>query len=261
MFAVDARRSAGVVSPLPYPWSRDTTRQSWRMRMHRLDRCNGRGASDVDSSINSPAFQDRAAVCAACWQLRASVCSGFRRDDLSNGNMELDQVIGLIAAAFPVQPLPGISLHQAQLSDQSMRREITDREWSEVRMVDADRTWRDLTELELMACDAALAHFDEESFVYHIPAFMLFALRHCGVDWPDPAWAQVGSVIFFVTHRNPSMLARYKRFSAGQRAAVIAFLEYMADHAHDSYATDAQKALQRYWRTAEAARPLIISKK
>lgn len=173
-------------------------------------------------------------------------------------NMEAKQVIEHIEAAFPLAPLPGMTLHQAQLSDQSMSREISDKEWHDTGRVDADRTWRDLTDEELIACDAALAHFDEESFVYYLPAFLNFALRHCDVVCPHPAWSVVGSVVFFVTHREPSMLGRYKRLSASQREAVICFLEFISEHGQGSNAPDAQKALQRYWKTDEATKPLIV---
>jgi hypothetical protein len=172
--------------------------------------------------------------------------------------MEANQVIRLIEEAFPLQPLPEITLHQAQLSDQSMSRKISDKEWKDTGKIDGGRTWRDLTDEELISCSAALAHFDEDSFVYHLPAFLIFALRHCGVEWSHPAWSQVGSTVFFVTHREPSMLGRYKRFSPLQRQAVIAFLEFFAEHGRDSNSTDAQKALKRYWKTDEATKPLII---
>jgi len=172
--------------------------------------------------------------------------------------MEAEQIIENIAAAFPLAPLPGMTLHQAQLSDQSMSREISDQEWHETGRLDAGRTWRELTDEEFIACDAALAHFDEESFVYYLPAFLIFALRHCDVTWSHPAWGAVGSAVFFVTHREPSMLGRYKRLSASQREAVICFLEFISEHGRASHALDAQKALKRYWKTDEASKPLII---
>ena len=125
--------------------------------------------------------------------------------------MESNQVVSLMEEAFPLRPLPEVTLHQAQLADQSMSREITDKEWEDAGKIDADRTWRDFRDEELVACDAALAHFHEESFVYHLPAFMLFALRHCGVASLHPAWSQVGSSVFFLTRREPSMLGRYKK--------------------------------------------------
>jgi hypothetical protein len=172
--------------------------------------------------------------------------------------MEANHVIEHIETAFPSAPLPGMTLHQAQLADQSMSRAISDKEWNDAGKIDAGRTWQDVTDEEVVACDAALAHFDEESFIYYLPAFLIFALRHCDVVWPHPAWDTVGNVVFFVTHREPSMLGRYKRLSASQRQAVICFLEFIAEHGRGSNAPDAQKALKRHWKTDEATKPLIV---
>ena len=84
--------------------------------------------------------------------------------------MEADVVTRLIRDAFPLQPIPKMTLHQAQLADQTMDREIPEKEWKDVGDSDAARTWQDITDEELISCDAALSHFDETSFVYNLPA-------------------------------------------------------------------------------------------
>jgi hypothetical protein len=172
--------------------------------------------------------------------------------------MNAEDVATLIRAAFPVEPLPGISLHQAQLADQSMAREISESEWKAAGELDAGRTWLDLRAEDLIACDAALSHFDEASFVYHIPAFMLFAVHHRAVEWKHPAWSLVGGIVFSLTNRSAYSLGRYKRFTSDQRKAVISFLAFIAEDGRDSNASDAQKALDRYWMTDDASKPLII---
>jgi hypothetical protein len=172
--------------------------------------------------------------------------------------MDVNQILGLIEAAFPLRPLPAISLHQAHLADDSMAREISDMEWQAAAKIDADRTWQDYSDQELLLCDAALAHFDETSFVYYIPAFLGFAVRHCDAPLTDPVGSLVGSAVFSVTHRTPYSLGRFKRLSIDQRNAVIAFLEFIAAHGQHGDATDAQKALLRYWKADEATKPLLI---
>lgn len=172
--------------------------------------------------------------------------------------MEASQVIAAIHKAFPLEPFPEISLHQAQLADQSMSREITEREWNEAGQADAGRAWSDFSDQDLMACDSALSHFDETSFVYYLPAFLLFAVRHCSVTWPNPAERLFGSVVFAVTHRTPYSLSRFKRLSTEQRAVVVAFLELVANIGNDQERPQAEKALLRYWKTDEASRPLIL---
>jgi hypothetical protein len=173
-------------------------------------------------------------------------------------NMDAKQVLGLIEAAFPLRPLPEMSLHQAHLADDSMTRKISDKEWQAAATIDADRTWQDYSDQELLSCDAALAHFDETSFVYYIPAFLDFAVRHCDETLTSPVGSFVGSAVFSVTHRTPYSLGRFKRLSIDQRNAVIAFLEFVVAHGQHGDETDAQKALSRYWKADEASKPLLI---
>jgi hypothetical protein len=170
--------------------------------------------------------------------------------------MDALSVTQAIEAAFPLQPLPEMSVHQAHLSDDSMSREITDREWEAAGQLDSDRTWREFTDEELMSCNAALSHFDEPSFVYYLPAFLLFSIRYCDVEWSHPAWELVSGTVFSVTHQSPYSLSRYKCLSPAQRGAVVSFLEFIVAQG-GSNADDAQKALDRYWKTVEASRPLV----
>jgi hypothetical protein len=163
-----------------------------------------------------------------------------------------------IQAAFPLAPLPDMSLHQAQLADQSMSREIPEQEWIAAGWVDAERSWQAFGDDELLACDAALAHLEETAFVYYLPAFLIFAVHHCAATWPDPSEALVGSTVFSVTQRGPHNLGRYKRLNPEQRAAVVAFLEFIAENGNHSERPQAEKALKRYWKTDEASKPLIV---
>jgi len=105
--------------------------------------------------------------------------------------MSSARLFELIQAAFPLRPLPEMSLHQAQLADESMSRRISDDEWRRAGELDSGRSWKDFSDDDLIACDAALSHFDEPSFVYYLPAYLVFALRHCAVEWTHPAWSPV----------------------------------------------------------------------
>ena len=172
--------------------------------------------------------------------------------------METDEVTRLIREAFPLQPIPKMTLHQAQLADQTLTRSIPEQEWNDAGRKDAGRTWQNLTDEEIISCDAALSHFDESSFVYYLPAYLLFAVRNHDANWQHAGEMTVGSVVFAVTHRTPYTLGRFKRLSAEQRAAVIAFLELVAEKGNDQERPQAQKALERYWKTDEASEPLFI---
>jgi hypothetical protein len=59
-----------------------------------------------------------------------------------------------------------------------MGREITDEEWRGAGELDGGRSWNEFPDADLMACDTALSHLDEQFFVYYLPAYLLFALRY-----------------------------------------------------------------------------------
>jgi hypothetical protein len=172
--------------------------------------------------------------------------------------MDAPVVLAALEAAFPLEPLPSVSPHQAHLANQSMSRTISEEEWVAAGKPDAGRTWQQFTDDELMTCDAALAFFDEESFVYYLPAYLRFAINHCDVDALDVASSLTTSVVGSVTDRSLYSVGRYKKLSLAQRAAVISFLEFMAEHAGSFNAPLAQKALTRYWKTDEPDKPIII---
>jgi hypothetical protein len=171
--------------------------------------------------------------------------------------MESSSLAQQIKAAFPLLPLPEVSLHQAQLLDQTMSRELTEAEWEAAGAQDSGRTWQAFTEDELIACDSALSHLDESDFIYYLPAFLLLALRHLEVKWDHPAWTITGSAVFSVTSRSGYSLSRFARFTPEQVAAVTAFLNAVAQSS-GSNAQDARVALDRYWNTDRAGKFLLL---
>jgi len=174
------------------------------------------------------------------------------------GQMDAPVVTAALEGAFPLLPLPSMSPRQAQLADQSMSRRITKEEWVAAGTLDAGRTWQEFTVEELIQCQSALSHFDEESFVYYLPAYLRYAVRYCNVDVLHPTSELMGSAVFSVTDDSPHSLRRYKRLSTPQRAAVVCFLEFMSEHAEAFIASLAQKSLVRYWNNDERDKPLVI---
>lgn len=162
-----------------------------------------------------------------------------------------------IKDSFPVVPFPSVSIHQAQLADQSLSRKLNDKEWNEAGLVDEGVHWDQIPEATLTECQAALSHFDEESFRYYLPAFLLYAVRHINADILTEAGELVGSIVFSVTHRSNYNLARYKRLTDTQIDAVIAFLHFVAD-AGTRESQYAQKALKRYWETPGMRRNTVV---
>jgi hypothetical protein len=126
--------------------------------------------------------------------------------------MEADVVTRLNREAFPLQPIPKMTLHQAQPCDQTMDREIPEKEWIDVGDRDAGRTWQEISDEELMSCDAALSHFDETSFVYYLPAYVPIPLKRLLSLWPFVMVAFLGSP-------NPLLGPMRIRCSMAQRAS------------------------------------------
>jgi hypothetical protein len=156
-----------------------------------------------------------------------------------------------IRNSFPVTPLPPMSIHQGRLADYSISREIAKKEWNEAGMLDRDVRWDQVSEATIVECQPALSHLDEVSFIYYLPAFLLYAAKHIDADLPTGAGEVVSSAVFSVTHRSNHSVSRYKRLNDSQIDAVIAFLHFVAD-AGNRESPDAQKALKRYWENPEA---------
>jgi len=154
-----------------------------------------------------------------------------------------------IRDSFPLAPFPPMSIHQARLADDSMSRKITEKEWSEVGLLDQGIRWDQVSETTLAECQPALSHFDEDSFIYYLPAFLLYAANHISAGILTEAADVVGSVVFSVTDR--SSRRRHKRLNDAQIDAVIAFLHFVVA-AGGKESQYAQKALKRYWETPEA---------
>lgn len=174
------------------------------------------------------------------------------------GQMDAAVVIEALQEAFPLLPLPLTSLHQAHLADDSMTREITEDEWAAAGALDAGRTWPNFTDGDLLECPTALADFDEESFVYHLPAFLGFAVRHCDEEGSQATRSLVGTALFAVTDLSPYSRGRYNKLTATQRDAVVRFLEFMAQHALYPKPERAGDALKSYWITDEAGKSVIL---
>ena len=107
------------------------------------------------------------------------------------------------------------------------------------------RSWRDMTDQDVIEEYAALSFLSAAGFRYFLPAYMRFALLN-----PDSPQAVVSSTIWAL---DPNLYSdgiaayarsKYALFDEAQRAAVVAFLEAMTD---SSYGDDALRALQE-WR-------------
>lgn len=143
-----------------------------------------------------------------------------------------------------------LTLHQAQLADQGIARDISDQEWFEARKRDPEEHWADIPRASLLECDASMSHLSPQGWAYYLPAFMLLALKDADI----PIWENwvTGDVLFRLTlDTKPDglkdyYLQRFEMLDVSQKQAVAGFLEYFSGR-EDHYSRDADIALRKYW--------------
>jgi hypothetical protein len=172
----------------------------------------------------------------------------------------------LIAAFGYVQRDEGCTLHQAQLIDQSLHRDIPEEEYEEAKLLDPYSNWYEVPSADIDACEAALSHITPEGWRFYIPAYMKRAIEL--VDKPIWETDLTSSVIFHLTlpSNDPLMrhyvLERFKILNEEQVQAVAMALTFFANHLSSTtdWREDATTALNSYWGLERAARPTVQMK-
>ena len=145
----------------------------------------------------------------------------------------MDQALHAIEEAFAEAPRPGDEelLHEDCADD------------NDIKSLYGIPHWRDVPDRIVEYEYAALFFLSPAGFRHFLPAYMSYALRHPTTDQPV-----VGSTVFALTPmpEEPTRsfsLSKFSLFDQPQRAAVVAFLEAMAEH------EDVDAALD-HWRTS-----------
>ena len=176
--------------------------------------------------------------------------------------MDLQKLLALIDEAFTgAQRDEDCTLHQAQLLDHTMDREISEAEWDEAKRRDPETDWRAVPASSLSECDAALSHATPQSWLFYIPAYMKRALELLDADVVT-TWLP-GSVVFHLTYDNkdPGLgrrtIERFRLLTPKQNESVVAFLNYVVAYPRKttSYASEATEALNNYWAVPMHRRP------
>jgi hypothetical protein len=176
--------------------------------------------------------------------------------------MTAAEVVEAIERAFSgVQRDSDQSLHQAQLTDQGIGREISEAEWKASALLDTDSEWHEVPDDDLQSCDAALSHLTPASWRYYLPAYMRAALKQLATPlwkYDVPHW-----VLHSLTYDDeypgmgPYKLARFEALNESQAEAVARFLKFTvaSPSAHNFYSRDAKIALEKYWGIPKEKRP------
>jgi hypothetical protein len=165
------------------------------------------------------------------------------------------------AAFIGVERDEDCTLHQAQLADQGMSREISDAEWQSARERDQATDWRQVPTASLDECDAALSHATPQSWKFYLPAYMCRALQLLEADILD-TWFP-GSLIHHLScpSKSPGLESyvfdRFRMLNSAQGQSVAPFLQFIRDFpaTRTSYRREAEAALRKYWKLDEEKRP------
>lgn len=143
----------------------------------------------------------------------------------------------------------GLSIHEAQLADQSISRAISPLEYARARRLDTQNCWQQVPAETLEACDAALSHLCPLGWRFYLPAYMVRAIELAHTREELPA-----SVIFHLTAHHADSdpcrnLERFRKLNTQQHEAVRAFLAFMAADDPCFLGRDkaAKRALERFW--------------
>jgi hypothetical protein len=174
--------------------------------------------------------------------------------DTRSGYIDTSTLLLQIGNAFPQLPLPAMTLRQAQhLADLGSRRRIAPSELKAECRDGVAVPWPAISDAALLECADGLAYLDENSFAYHLGAFLCFAVRHVNAPLCSVEGDLVDSIVFSVTSRCSYNLRRLKRLSEPQISAVTDFLQLFQGRS-ESCGIDAVEALEHYWHTPEAHR-------
>ena len=145
-----------------------------------------------------------------------------------------------------------ISMRQFYLTDQfGMSREISEKEWSSAGQSSVDSDWTDIPDSEIEECGVLLAHMESCGFIYYLPAYLHYSLRHF------PPLVHNSMVLEFLlfsltvdTERAELRLfteSKFETLDAAQKSVVIEFLKFIESSDELVFASDAREALKSYW--------------
>lgn len=151
-------------------------------------------------------------------------------------NTSQEFLIRLIETAFAGVMLgDGVSIRQADAIDDYK----SERDQLQARKLDQLDSWMNVSDADIEHYPCVLAFMDEQGLLFHIPAYMRFAVRHLY----DSNAISIDFTIYSLMHDYWKKV----KLTAEQRDAIVKFLAFMSER--DDYAdgTAARKALEDVW--------------
>lgn len=158
-------------------------------------------------------------------------------------------LIAEITAAFDgVSREEGTTLHEAIAIDDWASPD----EQRAARRLDIEARWQDVPEDDIFSCCSALSFLDEKGFRYYLPAFMIYGLKHWGVDWRGI----LGSCEYHLLHEypkslrksDPASIAGKYRFTDAQSKVIARLLRFLveSDESAERATVEAVEKWERY---------------
>ncbi len=112
-------------------------------------------------------------------------------------------------------------------------------------------TWLDVPDEIIDYNNASLCFFSPEAYRFYLPAYLIWALR---IFDSSDSWT-VDSTIYSLTPGEGDLrqfsLSKYALLDAAQRRAVLAFLEYLAEHGSGKVDQEAIQVAMNYWTSIQ----------
>ncbi len=158
--------------------------------------------------------------------------------EASNQQFRLEVIAEISSAFADVTLSDGITLHQARAIDdyESKADQIA------VRVNDLEQRWQELPDDKLCSFDDVFNFLDEKGWVFYIPAYMIWVLRHLDDEFDSPHAGLEYMAIYSIIFRDE----RSALLTPGQGRAVCRFLCYLARHA-PYHKDEVEEALGRCW--------------
>lgn len=171
--------------------------------------------------------------------------------------MSAENTISEIERAFDGIARPETSLRQFNLTDKhGMSGDISASDWARAANLRVDAIWQDIPDVEIKECGNQLAHMQADEFLYYLPAYMRYAVKHVTLSiWESDI---LGGVVFSlspksqITALNLYHLAQLVLINKSQKNSIVNFLNFLATTADEVHRPDAMKAIERYWNHSDA---------
>lgn len=160
---------------------------------------------------------------------------------------EQETLVRQLQAAFPFQPLPELTVRRDAATRGDVPVPANDDGFIDARDVPPGATWPDSGDQHLLDGADAPVLIDGPAFVYYLPGYLVYALRHLD----DHARVVGGTTLLaqaisIVTDLSPRSIDNYVQLDTRQRDAVVAVLRHVARFSV-VHGREAQRALERHW--------------